>query len=1051
MIAIEQIRLDFRMEKEAFARELYGRWNDFFRTSVEKVMDDTLSVYDRPEEVIRIESLCIDLGNIPEPEFYEHFPRKLAGKLNEVISDCLKYGGKYPVEIISLQQNRLEVFIYFLQYGTWPSGYTNLNSGPAELFRTIIRTDGNLLIRWLKQSGNTVIVRERLAYQLQDEELEMLVELTEHSDADFIKLYVRYLIVAHHRLDHPEITATDYRNVVWQVVFSYLLFESRSFFSRKQMVIQTIRNLATHFNLIFSYLLHILTLGLEKFSGEWIFIPELLTILTDITQEQQASVPEVGMAMDWITGKSIFTEEQHKALCRLLSEETSCHRLLSSLKEEEIIRLVEIIVPGESPFVISYAVSLEQEKERGMLEGKAGSEFRLLKWEFLFLVLLSVPLTAFQRSRFVLTVIRQIAAHYNIEEEILWTYLYADLDNLPLPLAGVLREIRQLLLDRWRQDTGQGYPEKTCPPSERERLCLLLRHPLTARQFLADMPEKKIYGWVNIVIPGESSFIIFYAQTLDREKDRGMLEGKAGSGFRLLKWEFIFGVVLCAPVSAFTRKRFVREVLAQIGAHYNLSAVFLLNYFYRMVSSEEIAVSVELSSILRELWEEDKLGNGDEITGELQFRETLCILASRQEIPEQVWERLGSEFAIRLFSCWKETEVQGIILKYKEKLRDMLFRSKDSVVSLYNRICRTGGMLDFLVELYGRKQLIDVFDRTGIEILKLTPKGSDNGKLCFMEGDVTEMIWWLENEAQYIRRMWENCSGEEIRTILGRISADKELTDRWIRCMGSVALRQAVIEFMELKKIVPASLNEYFRVEDLLMYTAKAYSNFSSSEILTGVWKEIKKQLSDEKQKSLIMELKMNNLKLDRLKFITSPDEVSWEPDNSVMPEIRVEIDNAGLVLCSPYFPRLFSVLKYQDGNEFVSKEARVKAAFILQHLLCDKDEYTELDLVLNKLLVGFSLANTLPSQLKFENWELETIHSLLRGIMNNWDKMRNTSEEGFRYSFLNRKGILQDKGETWELKVEEKAFDILLDSLPWNFRIIKFPWMEKPITVKWR
>lgn len=75
----------------------------------------------------------------------------------------------------------------------------------------------------------------------------------------------------------------------------------------------------------------------------------------------------------------------------------------------------------------------------------------------------------------------------------------------------------------------------------------------------------------------------------------------------------------------------------------------------------------------------------------------------------------------------------------------------------------------------------------------------------------------------------------------------------------------------------------------------------------------------------------------------------------------------------------------------------------------------------------------------------------MLKGAMGNWDKMRNTSSQGFRDSFLIRKGILQETGDFWQLGVEERGYDILLDSLPWSYSPIKFPWMEKPIYVNWR
>ena len=54
--------------------------------------------------------------------------------------------------------------------------------------------------------------------------------------------------------------------------------------------------------------------------------------------------------------------------------------------------MVEQTVPVESHFIIRYAQTLDKGKEQGRLEGRVGDEFRLLKWEFIFLVLFSAPL-----------------------------------------------------------------------------------------------------------------------------------------------------------------------------------------------------------------------------------------------------------------------------------------------------------------------------------------------------------------------------------------------------------------------------------------------------------------------------------------------------------------------------------------------------------------------------------------------------------------------------------------------------------------------------------
>ncbi|MCD8263455.1 MAG: hypothetical protein LUD02_04235 [Tannerellaceae bacterium] len=52
---------------------------------------------------------------------------------------------------------------------------------------------------------------------------------------------------------------------------------------------------------------------------------------------------------------------------------------------------------------------------------------------------------------------------------------------------------------------------------------------------------------------------------------------------------------------------------------------------------------------------------------------------------------------------------------------------------------------------------------------------------------------------------------------------------------------------------------------------------------------------------------------------------------------------------------------------------------------------------------------------------------------------------------FLQREGCLEEKEDKYQLKVEVKSYDILLDSIPWNFHTINYSWMEKPLFVNWR
>lgn len=82
---------------------------------------------------------------------------------------------------------------------------------------------------------------------------------------------------------------------------------------------------------------------------------------------------------------------------------------------------------------------------------------------------------------------------------------------------------------------------------------------------------------------------------------------------------------------------------------------------------------------------------------------------------------------------------------------------------------------------------------------------------------------------------------------------------------------------------------------------------------------------------------------------------------------------------------------------------------------------------------------------------EKEVCEALLKAVTQQWEPLRNTSVNGLREAFLQRNGRLETEDERYLLRVEKKAYDMLLDKLPWSIGMIKTSWMEKVIYVEWR
>ena len=178
--------------------------------------------------------------------------------------------------------------------------------------------------------------------------------------------------------------------------------------------------------------------------------------------------------------------------------------------------------------------------------------------------------------------------------------------------------------------------------------------------------------------------------------------------------------------------------------------------------------------------------------------------------------------------------------------------------------------------------------------------------------------------------------------------------------------------------------------------------------------------------------------------------------ENAVQPEY-IEVPNAGLCLLAVWFSRLFDMLGLLEANADGKKDlrdtaARIRAIFILQRLVTEeKREYREQELALNRILTGCPFHVPLPKTLELTDNEIRTAESMLSGVKANWDKMKGTSVKGFQKSFIERPGKLEQREDKWVLYVEERSYDILLDSLPWSYRTIRLPWLKKKINVIWR
>lgn len=161
-----------------------------------------------------------------------------------------------------------------------------------------------------------------------------------------------------------------------------------------------------------------------------------------------------------------------------------------------------------------------------------------------------------------------------------------------------------------------------------------------------------------------------------------------------------------------------------------------------------------------------------------------------------------------------------------------------------------------------------------------------------------------------------------------------------------------------------------------------------------------------------------------------------------------IYIDHAGLVLLHPFLPQFFRGLGVAN-DEILLRPNR--ALYLLHFLATGEHAAPEYDLVLPKVLCGLPIESVTEPEEALRAEEEEEISALLMAVIRHWDVLRNTSPEGLRETFLKRSGKLSQRGNgDWQLQVESKGYDILLDQLPWGISMIKLHWMPRMLWVEW-
>lgn len=163
MITINHISFEFVMADEQFTQNLYADWDNFCYTCFEKVVEECLYPYNKDMVLCEIETLDLDLGNIPEEDFYQEFPRRLKEELLRVLP-LFNISAKGQEERV--RTSRLENLLFCLEHSYPKTEWADRDFSLAEELGWAVTLYANEIARLCLRKEYAL---RRLLWQTDDE------------------------------------------------------------------------------------------------------------------------------------------------------------------------------------------------------------------------------------------------------------------------------------------------------------------------------------------------------------------------------------------------------------------------------------------------------------------------------------------------------------------------------------------------------------------------------------------------------------------------------------------------------------------------------------------------------------------------------------------------------------------------------------------------------------------------------------------------------------------------------------------------------------------
>ncbi|GAB5417888.1 MAG: hypothetical protein Crog4KO_23640 [Crocinitomicaceae bacterium] len=1091
MHLVDKHIFDIRYDHESSAMDLQRRISTISNEKLFDVISEVFDEFDVPATV-RLDRLELDIGRIRESYLEEDLLEAVAIALRHQLQEhdlvAARTEEKNEIQKRSTG-NSLEVFEQFMLSGTIPWWIRDRNDFDirTEIDR-VMENHRDQIAGVVRKLAHRNHFLQRLVYNLSEKQLEQLVQVLAPAEAKQVLEATDNIKAVQNKRKLIPTDSRSYRNKVWEFVFTYLLVDRGTSFNQKMFVQATLTRLSHHFNVEYQSFLTLFHEAVEHLDKEVAIPKGLVQIIQELFSERDLVASEThnqkvdstaeitAVYTSLVMQNPEFDRTFESQLLELIaskskvfesfinrqSKNSELHKNLPlALSDKGLHQLIRFIEPTSQRVVIQFSNKVQGLKDSGNLPISGNSqEFRNAKWQFILRALLIDRGSQFNLKSFVKLTLAALAAHFNVELHDLMHYVFLELTasvssdqgTLATVLLEIQEEEREKIVSA-SEDEKEKFKAKlklqwleyalahgqapawsqrhNLQASDFQKILFeamqrqpteiqgILRHQLRAnrkRHFLIrQLDEKGRHQIVRFLNTKAAEKVHTYDKLLDKIQERRSLATNKHE-FESLKWSAILEILIEEKGSVFNYKTFVLRSLVQLSNRLNVSFETLFSYVIEVSSTlpnmPESPLQNALLSLHSEIRESKK--KSDNLKNPLN------------NDLKTIWEKIKDQVP---------EDARYLLILLKKLQTDILFRTQFDLHEWLEKHpeIKQGHLLSIVQSLQWKPEN---FAKT----LQSQPKKSVEKILAFLASEEHRFVqYYLKDLEKLLHFSFDN---------------------------HAVLTRQATVfafAFLSTTK----RIDKHYFFQEMLHYLSK-FNGVSQKELMLQIQKTIQEEAPQLNSTLALSISKINHNEViapeeddsadTKLESNEKLESETQEIDEETLKELEeteedlngIYVENAGIIILWPFFRQLFGMLDMIEDDAFVSIAAKIRGIHLLQYMCTGETSHPEHELILNKILCGVPTNLPIDDSFEISPKEEEVIESMLLGVLANWSRMKDSSVEALRETFMIRSGKISFAEETIDMHVEKKTVDVLFESMPWTFTFVSLPWMKKPLRTIW-